>query len=312
MPHHDRLGLVLGWMSVGLGAPLLAQPDAVTRASGLGEGSKQRALARAVGARELVHAAGLLSPRLRNRWVWTRVVGDAMDLAVLARALRRHDGQRIGRTFAATAAIAGITGLDVYAGLRLRRQSRKEHAVDLTATTTVGKDPQEVYAFWRQFDRLPDFMAHVEDVRQLDDKRSHWKVSAPFGHTVEWDAEIIEDVPGERLVWHSVKGADVDNAGTVTFTRAPRAQGTEIHVTLTYDVPGGKLAEALARWAGEDPHQQLDDDLRRLKQVLETGEVVRSDGAPWGKRARHEFPQHPAQPLSDDELVELAHEEAHA
>jgi hypothetical protein len=78
---------------------------------------------------------------------------------------------------------------------------------------------------------------------------------------------------------------------------------------MSYDIPGGKLGEALARWAGEEPHQQLDDDLRRFKQVMETGEVVRSDGAPWGKRARREFPQHAAQPLSDNEIIDLTREE---
>jgi hypothetical protein len=77
---------------------------------------------------------------------------------------------------------------------------------------------------------------------------------------------------------------------------------TEVHVVLVYEIPGGKVGKAVAKYFGEEPHQQLDDDLRRLKQVLETGEVVRSDGAPWGKRAREEFPQRPAQPLSDAEL----------
>ena len=83
---------------------------------------------------------------------------------------------------------------------------------------------------------------------------------------------------------------------------APDGVSTEVHVVLEYDIPGGAVGKAVAKYFGEEPHQQLDDDLRRLKQVLETGEVVRSDGAPWGKRARKEFPQRPAQPLSDAEL----------
>jgi uncharacterized membrane protein len=235
-----------------------------------------------------------------------------MDLTALIRATRRRDRKGRGRTLAATAAIAGITVIDLYAAWQERAQRRKENQVNLTATTTVGKDPQEVYAYWRQLERLPEFMAHVEEVTALDANRSHWRVSAPFGETVEWDAEIVDDVPGEQLSWRSVDGADVGNQGSVRFVRAPRDQGTEIHVTLTYDVPGGKLGEALARWAGEDPHQQLDDDLRRFKQVMETGEVVRSEGAPWGKRARKEFPQHPAQPLTEDEVVDLTRKEVHA
>jgi uncharacterized membrane protein len=97
----------------------------------------------------------------------------------------------------------------------------------------------------------------------------------------------------------------VRNEGRVEFTAAPADKGTQIHVTLQYAMPAGKLGEAVARYFGEDPHQQLDDDLRRLKQVVETGQVMRSDGAPEGKRARREFPQRPAQPLSDDEAAQV-------
>jgi uncharacterized membrane protein len=304
-PAGDPLAKALGWVSIGLGAPMLLRPDAVTRTAGVGDGQKQRTVAVAVGVRELVHAAGLLTPRLRPRWVWTRVVGDAMDLAVLGRALRRHDGRGFRRTAAATAAVAGITAVDIYAAARSRRSRPGETSVELTAATTVRKDPAEVYAFWRQLENLPAFMAHVEEVR-ANGRRSHWRVRAPFGKNVEWDAEIVDDIPGERLSWRSDGNSAVSTSGTVRFVPAPGGRGTEVHVALSYDVPGRKLGEALARWAGEDPHQQLDDDLRRFKQVMETGEVVRSEGAPWGKRARREFPQHPARPLTSAELAREA------
>jgi uncharacterized membrane protein len=149
----------------------------------------------------------------------------------------------------------------------------------LTGTTTIGRQPGEVYEFWHSLEHLPTFMIHLDEVRRLDERGSHWRATAPFGRTVEWDAETVEDVPGERMAWRSVQGADIDNSG--------------------------KLGDLVARYFGEEPHQQLDDDLRRLKQVIETGEVVRSDGAPGGKKARGEFPQHPAQPLSLKELAEL-------
>ena len=177
--------------------------------------------------------------------------------------------------------------------------------MELTGTTTVTKPPEEVYDFWAGFDRFSSFMAHVDEVRVTGSRTSHWKVSAPFDRDVEWDAETTEQVPGSLLSWRSKEGADVPNSGEVRFVRAPDGTSTEVHVTLTYDAPGGALGKALAKYFGEDPSQHLDDDLRRFKQVIETGEVVRSDGAPWGKRARHEFPQRPAQPLSDVELKEL-------
>jgi uncharacterized membrane protein len=174
--------------------------------------------------------------------------------------------------------------------------------MDLTASTTVRKSPSEVYAFWRRLENLPTFMAHLDEVRTTGERTSHWRASAPFDRTVDWDAEIVEEVPGERIAWRSTGDADVPNTGTVVFAPAPDGVSTEVHVQMAYDLPGGTLGKAVARYFGEEPHQQLDDDLRRLKQVMETGEVVRSDGAPWGKRARKEFPQRPAQPLSDAEL----------
>jgi uncharacterized membrane protein len=175
--------------------------------------------------------------------------------------------------------------------------------MELTATTTVRKPASEVYPFWRDLENLPTFMAHVDEVRSTGERTSHWVVSAPFGRRVEWDAEITEEVPGERIGWRSVGNADVPNTGKVWFVPAPDGRSTEVHVLLVYDIPGGDLGKAVAKYFGEEPHQQLDDDLRRFKQVLETGEVVRSDGAPWGKRARHEFPQRPAQPLPAEELA---------
>jgi len=177
--------------------------------------------------------------------------------------------------------------------------------MELKATTTVTKTPEEVYDFWSGLERFPLFMAHVDDVQMTGERTSHWKVSAPFDREVEWDAETTEQVPGSRLCWRSTEGADVPNSGEVTFVLAPDGDSTEVHVALTFDAPGGALGKALAKYFGEEPSQQLDDDLRRFKQVIETGQVVLSDGAPWGKRARREFPQHPAQPLSDVELKEL-------
>lgn len=177
--------------------------------------------------------------------------------------------------------------------------------MDLTATTTVRRPLPEVYAFWRLLENLPTFMEHLDEVRTTGELTSTWVASAPFDGTVEWEALVIEDVPDERIAWRSTEEADVPNQGTVSFVLAPDGVSTEVHVHLVYDIPGGKMGEAVAKYFGEEPHQQLDDDLRRLKQVLEAGEVVRSDGAPWGKRARKEFPQRPAQPLATEERREV-------
>jgi uncharacterized membrane protein len=178
--------------------------------------------------------------------------------------------------------------------------------MDLTATTTIRKPRSEIYAFWRQSANLPTFMAHLDEVRSTAGGRSRWTATAPFGKTVAWEAETDEDVPDQEIDWHSVGESEVPNRGKVFFVPAPDGVSTEVHVVMAYEVPGGALGKAVATYFGEEPSQQLDDDLRRLKQVLETGEVVRSDGAPHGKQARSEFPQHPAQPLSPQERKEVA------
>jgi uncharacterized membrane protein len=309
----QRRGRELGWMSLGLGVAQLAAPDTVRRISGVDDSSTSRAVVPLVGVRELVHAAGLLTSRRKGPWAWTRVLGDAMDLTSLGIAIAHRGGRRRRRLLAVTGAIAGITVLDLLTAVQATRAqksgsvpgvrgSRKGGSMELTATTTIRKSPPDVYAFWRDLENLPTFMAHLEQVRTTGDRTSHWSAGAPFGKNVEWDAEIVEETPGEKLVWRSTGDADVPNAGTVRFVPAPDGVSTEVHVVLVYDIPGGAVGKAVAKYFGEEPHQQLDDDLRRLKQVLETGEVVRSDGAPWGKRARKEFPQRPAQPLSDAEL----------
>lgn len=181
--------------------------------------------------------------------------------------------------------------------------------MDLTATTTIRKPRSQVYAFWRRWENLPVFMAHLDQVHSLGEQRSHWVARAPFGRTVEWDAELEEDVADEKIGWASVGEADVPNRGRVWFVPAPDGLSTEVHVLIVYDLPAGALGKAVAEYFGEEPHQQLDDDLRRLKQVLETGEVIRSDGAPWGKRTRKEFPQRPAQPLPTAERDEILRSE---
>ena len=298
----DTLMRTLGWASAGLGVPQVLAPREFGRAIGVGGGPRQRTAVMTVGVRELAAAAGLLGQG-SPAWLWARVGGDLMDLTLLGRALKNHNGRGWERTAAALAGVVGITAVDVYAAVT---RSQVKPRADLHATVTVTKPQQEVYDQWRRLENLPSFMAHVDEVRTTGPNITHWRASAPFGRTVEWDAEITADVPGERIAWKSINGAPVYNEGEVRFVPAPGGRGTEVHARMHYAMPAGKLGEAVARYFGEDPHQQLDDDLRRFKQVAETGEVVRSEGAPGGKRARREFPQHPARPLSRQELAEEA------
>lgn len=138
---------------------------------------------------------------------------------------------------------------------------------------TINRPRAELYSFWRNFENLPQFMNHLESVKVIDDKRSHWVAKAPAGTTVEWDAEIVRERENRLIAWRSLEGADVENAGTVRFERKPHNQ-TDIIVAIEYIPPGGVLGTMVAKLFGEEPEQQLEDDLNRFKDVVEKGEAL--------------------------------------
>ncbi len=280
----------LGWFSIGLGLAQIAAPRTMARLIGVPDDRASRNTMLALGLREMTSGIGILSQPQSSTWLWSRVGGDLMDLALLGRALKTEEGDR-GRLAAAAAAVAGVTLLDVVASRRVADASgaRPRESQPVTRSLTINRPPDEVYAFWRNFENLPRFMEHLESVRVLDDRRSRWTAKAPAGRTVEWDAEITDDEPGARIAWRSTEGADVPNAGQVRFLPAPGGRGTELHVEMRYDPPVGKLGTVVAKLFGEEPALQVDGDLRRFKQVMETGEVVRSDAS------IHHGP-HPARP----------------
>ncbi|MBD0370859.1 MAG: DUF2892 domain-containing protein [Pyrinomonadaceae bacterium] len=138
-----------------------------------------------------------------------------------------------------------------------------------------NRTPQELYSYWRSLENLPRFMNHLEAVT-TSGNRSHWVAKAPAGTTVEWDAEIYNEKPGELIAWRSLEGSQVDNAGSVHFNAAPGGGGTEVRVVLKYDPPAGVVGATVAKIFGEEPSQQIRDDLRRFKQLMETGASGRS------------------------------------
>jgi uncharacterized membrane protein len=135
--------------------------------------------------------------------------------------------------------------------------------------TINNRRPEELYRFWRSFENLPRFMDHLQSVTTTGGNRSHWVAKAPAGTSVEWDAEVYNEKEGELIAWRSLEGSEVDNAGSVHFT--PSGNGTEVRVVLKYDPPGGALGAAVAKLFGEEPSQQIQEDLRRFKQLMETG-----------------------------------------
>jgi uncharacterized membrane protein len=158
-----------------------------------------------------------------------------------------------------------------------------EQGIKVVKTVTIGRSPMELYNYWRNFENLPRFMSHLESVEIKDSTHSHWKAKAPAGMTVEWDAEIINEVPYELIGWRSLEGSDIPNAGSVTFKRAPNGRGTILKVSLEYAPPAGKLGSLIAKLFGEEPEIQIQTDIMRFKQLMETGEVASTHGQPSGR-----------------------------
>ncbi|MBG1264916.1 SRPBCC family protein [Nostoc commune] len=155
--------------------------------------------------------------------------------------------------------------------------------IKVEKTVTINKSAEELYRFWHNFENLPTFMKHLKSVKVHNEKRSHWIANAPLGNSVEWDADILEDRENEFISWASVEGADIDNSGFVRFKKAPGDRGTEVKVVLEYNPPGGALAATVAKLFGEEPEQQIGDELRRFKMLMEAGEIATTEGQPSGR-----------------------------
>ena len=157
-----------------------------------------------------------------------------------------------------------------------------ELGIRVDRAITIEKPRGEVYRYFRNLQNLPRFMKHIISVREFDGNRSHWIIRAPAGRRVEWDAVIHNELPEERLAWRTLPGGDVQSAGSVLFRDAPGGRGTELHVELQYNPPAGIIGAAIGLLWGEEPGMQMDEDLHRLKQILEIGEVVTTEGQPSG------------------------------
>lgn len=285
----ESLADFLGLFSLGLGLAQVTMPGTIARLCGVdGDDGNTRVVMRLLGAREISHGLAILGNQQPTKAMWSRVMGDVLDLALLGRALANPENDR-GRTLFATANVLAVTALDVLAARGLAKQPESpmragmdEGIIHTRRAITVRKPIAEVFAFWRDFTNFPRFMRHLESVTMLDERRSHWVATAPAGRRVEWDAETTELAENELIAWRAQEGSDVWNAGTVRFRPAPGGRGTEVRVDLQYAPPFGKLGSKVAMLVREEPGQQVQDDLRHFKQVMEVGEVVLSDASKHG------------------------------
>ncbi len=291
MPPSTALARGLGWFSLALGAAEIAAPRTLSQLIGIQPSTTTSLLMRFMGAREIASGINVLLQPRRPWPLWARVAGDAVDLALLGLgAARRTSALKLA---GAVAAVGGVTALDVIASIK----AQKAHAHanrPIIYSVTINKPPSEVYAFYRDFARLPRFMDYLEDVEVHDHRRSRW-IAKPLGlgKTVAWEAEIVEDIPGEVIAWQSSEGSAIKTRGRVTFAKAPGRDATEVRVEMQLGFTGIGPSAALAKFFSKP---QIKGDLRRLKQVLETGEVLMSDATVTRR-------PHPAQP-SEPETVQ--------
>jgi uncharacterized membrane protein len=182
----------------------------------------------------------------------------------------------------ATATVAGVTALDIYCAQQLSKREAGQ-SLRVAKTISIDRAPEDLYNFWRRFEQLGEIMGHLESVEAISGNRWHWVAKAPAGKTVEWDAEVTDDVPNHLIAWKSLPGADVDNWGVVRFEPSSGGRGTTVRVELEYRPPAGVVGATIAKLFGESPEQQISVDLRRFKQLMETGEIARTDGQPAGR-----------------------------
>ena len=227
---------------------------------------------------------------------WASAIGGAALTAYGIKQLKDRSPAGAALTAAGGALIyRGATGhCPVYAATGVNtagdRDDTREalagaRGVNVEEVVTINASADALYAFWRRLHLLPQFMNHLVSVTELDRRRSRWVAKAPAGRTVEWEAEIIHEITGELIGWRSVEGADVVNAGSVSFKPAPGGRGTVVRVRLQYDPPAGKVGATVAWLLGHDPAASIREDLRRFKQLMETGEVPTTEGQPRGRQS---------------------------
>lgn len=310
---YQSMATGLGWISIGIGLAEVAAPGAVARFIGVRDSKNARRTLQSFGVRGIANGVAIVQSSHEPAWLWTRVGGDALDAAALMQALNDPNNDR-NRVLGAIGAVTGVAAVGATCAVGLSRSNGRHdhtsahgrahahetpHGIRVRKSFTINRQPDVVYGFWRKLENLPRFMRHLESVEVIDARRSRWRAKAPAGLTVEWEAEITDDRPNDRISWRSVEGATVPNRGTVRFTPAPGARGTEVHVDLEYSVPGGRVSSTIAKLFGREPGQQVEDDLRRLKQLLETGEIARSSGS-----ARLSQPAQPAPDLVRQQIAE--------
>jgi len=229
-----------------------------------------------------------------------RIISTIAGGGLIAYGLKRKDwlGALLG-VVGGGLALRGATGhcqvydaLDIDTNENSLFERGKEKAKDwfsqeteIVKSITINKSADELYTFWRNFENLPKFMNHLESVKVVDDKKSEWTAKAPLGTQAHWTAEITEDVNNEKIAWRSVENSEITNSGKVEFLPTID-RGTEVKITIRYQPPAGKLGALASYFLSEEPDNQISEDLRRFKSLMETGLIMHIEGQPSGRESK--------------------------
>jgi uncharacterized membrane protein len=291
----DKLAKGLGWFSIGLGVAQIVAPKGMSRLIGVKDADGNKTLMRACGVREIAAGIGLLADQKPTGFAVARVAGDLMDLAMLANVLTTPENDR-GRAVFATAAVVGVGLLDVLASEELAittpkvsHPTKESRGLTIKRSITVNRPIEEVYAFWRNFENLPQFMKHVSSVQNTGEGQSRWSAGTGDGETLTWDVQVVEERENQLLSWRTMGVSDLTGHGRVEFRTAPGGRGTEVRANIVFQPPAGAIGAKVARFFRDIPGVTIENQLNVFKQIMETGEEVRSDAS------IHKGP-HPAQP----------------
>ena len=207
-----------------------------------------------------------ISRRRRSGWMLTALGGMLIERGATGHC----------RTYELLGVNTAGTGEDTRRALGGHAGAHVEESI------TINRPIEELYRFWRNLENLPQFMHHLESVERVTDSLSRWRARGPGGKLVEWNAEIINEVPNKVIGWRSIEGSDVVSAGSVNFEEAGPGRGTHVRVRMQYSPPGGRVGAAVARLMGRDAASDIREDLRRFKQLVETGEVSTTKDQPRG------------------------------
>lgn len=180
----------------------------------------------------------------------------------------------------------------LYCAARKRRRSSEDMAVSvpfgegvcIETTVLINKSPEELYNFWRDLPNLSRFVKQLKEIHILDNMHSHWVIQGPAAQILEWNAEIVNEIPNQLIGWRTLEGADLAHAGSVHFDPAPHGRGTIVKVEIQYQPPVNRMGDAMAKVLGQDPGQIIKENLIRFKELMETGEIATIEGQPRGSR----------------------------